>query len=163
MELKRHLDLRYLFVSLYFVAFAIYLLIGLQPVGATNYNISSELMIPRIGLKTDVASLNLRDGNLDTPESIVGSFSKYPRKTLLIGHSTTVFQRLNDVEANDSIILDGNKYHIVSKYVTPKSDISMTELLRDSGRNTIVLMTCAGELIGNGDATHRLIVVAVKD
>jgi hypothetical protein len=28
--------------------------------------------------------------------------------------------------------------------------------------DTLVLMTCAGELLDNGDATHRLIITAVK-
>jgi sortase (surface protein transpeptidase) len=38
----------------------------------------------------------------------------------------------------------------------------MKELLKAEDTDTLVLMTCAGELMSNNDATHRLIVTAKK-
>ncbi len=47
--------------------------------------------------------------------------------------------------------------------VKEKSMISMSELLKADDKETIVIMTCAGESLENGDATHRLIVTAVAE
>ena len=38
----------------------------------------------------------------------------------------------------------------------------MDEVLAPTEQNTLVIMTCAGEDLGGGDATHRLIVTAVE-
>ena len=38
----------------------------------------------------------------------------------------------------------------------------MPKLLSASNEKTIVIMTCAGEDLGKGDATHRLILTAIK-
>ena len=162
MELKRHLDLRYVFVGLYVLFFAVYIIIGLQPAGATQYEIVGDLSIPGIGLRSGVTELTLHDGRLDTPDTIVGSYSRYDNKVLLIGHSTTVFEHLNEVQIGDEITYDNVTYHVVSRYEQVKQDISMRKLLNNEEDKTLVLMTCAGELLGNGDATHRLIVIAVK-
>ena len=37
----------------------------------------------------------------------------------------------------------------------------MTEILKREEKDTIVIMTCAGELLDGGDATHRFMVTAV--
>jgi sortase (surface protein transpeptidase) len=42
----------------------------------------------------------------------------------------------------------------------PKESIDMAEVLKRSPEKTIIIMTCAGEPIGNLDATHRLLVYA---
>ena len=162
MELKRHLNLRYIFVGLYVILFVAYIVVGLQPAGATQYEISAELSIPGIELESDVTKLALHDGRLDTPDTIVGSYARYEDKTLLIGHSTTVFEHLSDVQIGDEITYDNVNYYVVSRYVQAKQDISMHKLLASEDSETLVLMTCAGELLGNGDATHRLIITAVK-
>jgi sortase (surface protein transpeptidase) len=36
----------------------------------------------------------------------------------------------------------------------------MMDLLKKEDREALVVMTCAGELLGGGEATHRLIVNA---
>ena len=40
----------------------------------------------------------------------------------------------------------------------------MNKLLSNdgSGIDTLVVMTCAGELYNNGDASHRLVLTAIK-
>ena len=93
----------------------------------------------------------------------MGSYSNHVNKTFLIGHSSTVFRDLDQANVGDSISYNNVDYRIVDMEVFKKSDISMTEILKAEERDTIVLMTCAGEPVGERDATHRLIVTAVKD
>ena len=162
MELKRRFNVRKLFVGMYVLAFAVYLIIGLQPAEAANYVIASTLSIPDIGLNTDVAELYLTENGLETPDTIAGSYTKAENKTLLIGHSTTVFKNLDQVDLNDVIDYGGQAYKVVAIDMIPKVDIEMNELLATANRDTIVLMTCAGELLDGGDATHRLIITAVR-
>lgn len=162
MELKRHLDLRYVFVGLYVLFIVVYVVIGLQSADAIDYEISADLEIPAIGLESGVTKLTLQDGRLNTPDTIVGSFSRAEHTTLLIGHSTTVFRHLDSVRVSDEIKYDYESYYVTNIEVEPKAGISMSKLLKDSSADTLVLMTCAGELLDNGDATHRLIITAVK-
>ena len=42
----------------------------------------------------------------------------------------------------------------------PKAKIDMRDVLQAESNDTIVLMTCAGQDLGNKDATHRLIITA---
>ncbi len=163
MELRKHLDSRIVFVVLYFSALIAYIIYGLQPAGAIDYIVSSTLSIPKIDLYSDVTSLELKNRELETPDYIVGSFSNRPNKTLLIGHSTTIFQRLNELDLFDSIKYDDSEYRVVKIDLMAKSNIIMSDLLKESDRDTLVLMTCAGKLLDNHDATHRLIITAVKE
>lgn len=161
MELKKHFEFRYLFWCLYFLLFAIYIIIGLRPVNAANYDIDGRLAIPEINLSTDVASLALQNNRLDTPDEIAGSYSEALNKTLIIGHSTTIFKDLHNLSLNDTLEYDGKTYIIKRIETVAKSNVRMSMLLREAPVDTIVLMTCAGELLGNGDATHRLIITAI--
>ena len=163
MELrKRHLNARRIFVSLYVLAFAIYIIVGLQPAEAKNYEVSAELEIPSIGLTADVTRLALNENKLDTPETIVGSYTQTENKTLLIGHSSTVFENLHNVSLRDKINYNDKTYKIVGIHKLEKSEVNMDQLLKRADKDTLVIMTCAGELLDGGDATHRLIVTAVR-
>ncbi len=160
MKLRRRLDSRVIF-TIVAVAFAIvYLVIGLQPAEASDYLIDSRLEIPKINLATDVTKLSKEGTRLNTPETIVGSYSESSNKTLLIGHSTSVFTDLDETKLRDEIIYGGKVYKVREIRVTKKALIDMQEILDDEETDTIVLMTCAGRLLGEGDATHRLIIVA---
>ena len=160
MELKKHLDPRQIFVGLYALAFLVYVIFGLQPVEASSYESAGELLLPSIGLVSDVAKLELEGGELKTPDKIVGSYTKSANKTLLIGHSSTVFMELDGVQLDDEIFYGNNVYKVAEAKVLAKSDINMHRLLAKADQKTLVLMTCAGENLGDGDATHRLIVTA---
>ncbi len=160
MELKKRLDFRMVLVSLYFVALFIYILVGLQPAGAKNYNVSAHLFIPSISLSTDVTTLKLVNHTLETPDYIVGSYTKHENKTLLIGHSSTVFKDLDEAKLDAVISYDNLEYIIKDIKTLEKSDIKMSQLLKNTEKKTLVLMTCAGDDLGNGDATHRLIITA---
>lgn len=162
MELKRRFDFRKAFTILYIVAFLVFLVVGFQPAEAQSYEISGEMEIPSIGLASDVTTLELIDHRLETPDTIVGSYSKYSSKVFLVGHSSTVFKNLSQVHVGDYIYYNGESFQITRTQILPKADINMSALLAPSKETTMVVMTCAGEPLGNKDATHRLIITAVK-
>ena len=162
MELKRRVDLRKLFTILYLVAFLGFLIIGFQPAEARHYEISGRLEIPSIGLFSDVTTLELNNHKLETPDTIVGSFSRNDNKTLLIGHSTTVFKNLAGARLHDLFFYNDEIFEVVKIETLAKNQINMDEILAPSDSPTIIIMTCAGEPLENQDATHRLIVTATK-
>lgn len=164
MELKRRINPKYIFIGIYFLAFVVFLIYGLKPAeAAQSLEISNQLKIPSIELVSDVTDLELENQKLSTPDKIVGSFSYHDNKTLLIGHSTTVFQDLNNVEIGDEIIYGDSSYRVSGIQTEQKENIKMQDILKAEREDTIVIMTCAGELLENGDATHRLIVTATKE
>ena len=159
MELKaRRVSFRKVFTILYMAAFLVYIFVGLQPAEAISF--SGALAIPSVDLITPVTALELKDHKLNTPNTIVGSYTKNDNKTLLIGHSTTVFKDLSYVNNGDKIYYNDKNYQIVSIETIAKPDIDMNELLSPAKHNTLVIMTCAGDLVDETDATHRLIVTA---
>lgn len=161
MELKRRVDLGVLFKRIVFAIIAVYLIIGFMPAEATTYSIDTELNIKSIGLTTPVTKLALENSELNTPDDIVGSFSKYENTTLLIGHSTTVFKNLPKIKKGDLISYGENTYQVKSIKIKAKQNISMLDLLKSNQKETLILMTCAGRKTENG-FTHRLIVAAEK-
>lgn len=138
----------------------IYLFIGFMPAppaDAINYPV---LSIPSINLDTPVAAVELVDHQLVAPATIAGVYHAAPHKLFLLGHSTTVFQNLHRARLDDQITYDGQTYQITNIITLRKADIDMRALLSVEASDTIVIMTCAGELLDNQDATHRLIVTA---
>lgn len=160
MDLKRHLNPKSVFIGLYVFAFLIYIVVGLSPVDASNRDYDIE--IPSINLTSSVIKLSLVDYELKTPDYEVGSFSRNNDKELLIGHSTTVFSDLRDVKLRDYINYHGSTYEVKMIDMIPKSDVSMYDLLASTEKQSIVLMTCAGQMLDEGDSSHRLIIYAVK-
>ena len=152
----------------YLIAIPAYVIIGVQPSSTSvaetlaheSENASGYLIINSIGLSTPVADVYLRDRTLNTPEYIAGSFSNHDNKTLLIGHSTTVFKNLKDTKLGDIIDYNSGSYRITNIETRAKDKISMAQILAEEKRDTIVLMTCAGESLGGQDYTHRLIITA---
>lgn len=162
MELKKSISLRGI-VTLVYVAFlAIYLAVGFSPAPAeaAKYEVATEISIPSISLTSDVTMMKLRDGNLDTPDTIVGSFSYAKNKVFLVGHSSTVFQNLKNVNVGDEIIYDYTTFVVKKAEVLARAEINMNELLAEAETETLVVMTCSGEELPGGDATHRLIITA---
>lgn len=107
--------------------------------------------------------------------SRVGSFRK-----LLYGHnSSTVFGRLSSVATGSTftVTLGGTTttYRILQKITVLKSSLEVNNRMnylvnsasytdRDAriatGAHDLVLMTCAGTLYGNGNASHRTLIFA---
>ncbi len=163
MEIRKRLDRRVWFTVFAVVLTIVYIVVGLQSAEAVNYQISTVLSIPAIELESDVTELSLNGRKLDTPDTIVGSFSQNEHKTLLIGHSTTVFTELYRTKLGDEIYYNDETYRTVEILKLPRGQILMDKVLAAAERETLILMTCAGELYNNGDASHRLMVVAVKE
>lgn len=157
---KRPKRLRFVITTLYAVFFAVYIFIGLQPAEAKSYDISGNLKIPEIALDIGVTTLELNERKLETPDTIVGSYSRNPNKTLLIAHSTTAFKNLKNLAIGAEITYNDKTYRVIDEKTYEKSEINMTKLLKTAEKDTLILMTCAGEPIGKLDATHRLIVTA---
>ncbi|MBQ6461010.1 sortase [Candidatus Saccharibacteria bacterium] len=162
MEIRARLDFRKIVIPLYAVCFVVYLIFGLTPTsaGATYYEISGNLEIPAIDLNSDVTTLNIEDHQLKTPRTIVGSYSRSENKTLLIGHSSTVFSKLDQIWVGDIVNYNGYSYLVKDIIVDKKENINMRELLRAAETDTLIIMTCAGNDLEDGDATHRLIITA---
>ena len=172
LRLKRHhWSVRHTKIAIlifYLLAIPTYLIIGLQPsstsmaetLAAESQNASGFLIINSIGLSTPVVDVALQNRVLSAPEYIAGSFSSEPHKTLLIGHSSTIFQNLKDVKFSDIIDYNEHSYRVVNIETRAKEDISMSRILKGETVDTIVLMTCTGQGIGADDYSHRLIITA---
>ena len=163
MELRKHLDYRKIFIALFCLVFVAYFVYGLAPAEAANYNISGKVEIPAIGLSSDIAKVDLIDGRLSVPDEIVGDYSPHRNATFLFGHSTTVFSELNIVKLGDEVLYNGTTYRVVARDMISKQLINMNKLLTEKEKDTLILMTCAGTLLDNGDATHRLIITAIRE
>ena len=153
-------DFRAIFVGIYTMLFGAYLIVGAPIVEAREYDIAGQISIPSISLTTDVAALTLRGNRLDTPDHIAGSFSRSPHKTLIIGHSSTVFQDLDNVQLGDQLQYADTDFIVTNITTLAKTEIDMNDLLTTADTDTVIIMTCAGTDLGHGDATHRLLVTA---
>ena len=163
MKSRRRFNFRKIAGMAYIVAFLTYCIIGLQPAGAHEYEISGSLNIPSINLVSDVTTLKLEDHKLATPETIVGSYSRYDSKIFLIGHSTTVFKNLDQIRTGDTIYYNSKEYTVIGTKTLKKENIDMDEILGRESSNTLIIMTCAGKILDGGDATHRFIVTATEN
>lgn len=123
---------------------------------------TETLNIPSISLAAPVAVIEFTGSNLAVPEQIAGSYSVHQNKTLLYGHSSTIFSGLKYLKIGDEIEYRGKIYHVENLVENRKEDISMREILKEEITDTIVLMTCSGDAIPgtDGDHTHRLILTA---
>lgn len=140
---------------------AIYGAIGLNFVDAEELG-KSRLQIPKIGLSTAVRDLEPKDNQLPTPNYIAGAYSKFSSKKLLIGHSSTVFTRLSELQIGDQFIFDDKIYQIEKRAILKKQDISMQKILAPESNEKVVLMTCFGKQIDEQDYEERLIFTATR-
>lgn len=156
----------------YFVAAVAFVYFGLQPATSPEqvYAAESESAIATLSIPTEgqdshqdlpVKKIAKSGKELEVPEQIVGVYSVHKNKTLLIGHSSTAFSNLKNLQQNDKITYNDKEYTIKNIEEKPKKDISMKEILKAEEEDTIVLMTCSGEQVANSeDYTHRLIITA---
>ena len=150
-----------IFTLIYLIALGLYLLVGLQPSPADASG-DIRLQIPSIGLATPVDDIEKTGQILTAPARIAGAYHPSENKIFLIGHSSTVFHNLDQATTGDTITFDNAEYTITEMETRPKSDIAMTAILKPESEPTLILMTCAGDSLGNQDYTHRLIITAHK-
>lgn len=150
-----------MFLGAFFaIMLPIYIFIGLQPVPSADATSLPRLEVPSINLTTPVATLEVEDRQLTAPNTIAGVYYSAQNKSFIIGHSSTVFQQLDQVHVNDIFTFDDKTYQIQELKTLLKSDIDMDEILQNESEPTIIIMTCAGQPLANQDATHRLIITA---
>lgn len=125
-------------------------------------NINGQLSIPQLNLSTAVQELKLKDNRFETPDYIAGAYTGRHNNTFIIGHSTTVFQPLTQIQIGYSVNYNGDTYLVNGISVMDKNSIQMSRVLASHDRPTLVIMTCAGESLGAGDYSHRLIITAEK-
>lgn len=156
-------------LSAYFIAGFAFITIGLQPSQSANSVYAAEaagatatLDAPSINLSAPVTDVPLVGKNLEVPEQIAGAYSLHTNKTLIIGHSSTIFSSLKDLQVGQQFTYKSTSFTIKSISEKKKEDISMQEVLSAADTPTVVLMTCSGDTIPNtnGDHTHRLIITA---
>ena len=160
MRVKKHFNPRVFWITVYFSCFVAFLIIGFAPVEASSYRITAKLEIPSISLVSDVARLDLNNRELNVPTDIVGSYNSEQNKILLVGHSSSIFDDLDNVWIGDEIIYNQEIYHVTNYRIYKKENVDMNALLSSESRKTLILMTCIGTSLPNNDATHRLVITA---
>ncbi|MBQ6394474.1 class F sortase [Candidatus Saccharibacteria bacterium] len=151
---------RVIFVSIYFLALIVYVALGFRP--SADAAADNRLFIPAIDLRTPVKNIDKNGSKLDVPDDIAGAYNEKHNKTLIVGHSTTVFKNLSSLYPDDTFTFDGETYLITESIVVPKTSIDMAELLSAADEPTIIIMTCTGTPVSNTDTTHRLLITAVR-
>lgn len=154
--------LRVFFASLFIILAPVYFFSGIQPVSSIEAASYPELNIPSIDLSTPVAPLEMTDHQLIAPATIAGSYSQAEHKQFIIGHSSTVFQNLENVQMYQRLSYNNTEYTITTIETLEKSAIDMNAILAPADADTLVIMTCAGTPLPNQDASHRLIVTAER-
>lgn len=153
----------------YLLAIPAFIIFGLQTADTSAEVRASEiaaaeeyLSIRSISLETPLARVELKDNVLNAPQYIAGAYHSHENKTLIIGHSLTIFENLNKIAFGDQIDYEDATYVVTNLETLAKSDIKMSEILKNESEPTLILMTCAGEQLSGVDFSHRLIVTAKK-
>lgn len=150
-----------MFLGAFFaIMLPIYIFIGLQPIPNAEATSLPKLEIESINLTTPVATVELVDRQLIAPDHIAGIYNSAENKLFIIGHSSTVFKKLDQVHVDDIFSYDGITYQIQKLETIPKAEINMNKILKAEPEPTVIIMTCAGEPLADQDATHRLIITA---
>lgn len=155
-------EIKMFLASFLSIMLPIYIFIGLQPAPIADAASYPQLEISSIDLKTPVATIELTDHQLIAPATIAGVYQNSTNKAFIIGHSSTVFKKLDQVKVDDTFTYNNHTYVIRELKTLLKADINMTEILRSEAEDTIIIMTCAGTPLPNQDATHRLIITATR-
>ena len=143
----------------YFVAVAGFVAHVFMP-KAADASSEERLFMPSIGLIARVKDIEKQGNQLIAPDTIAGAYKPTNHKTVIIGHSSTIFKDLKNIEDNDTFTFDNKKYEIKNIEILEKSIIDMEDIVSEAENNTVILMTCYGEPLGGQDFTHRLIITA---
>ena len=93
----------------------------------------------------------------------------YQTGKLIYAHnSADLLYNLNYLYEGDVFMINGNMYRVAERKVYEKTDdysldgsrSVMKKLKNTAYGHTFALMTCSGRALGNGDATHRLVIFA---
>jgi|GEM_PF-4605070 len=134
---------------------------------ATTASISSNNSISIGGKTLPIESAVVEGENFKDPGSVV---RVYNRRFLFAHNTNNLFGNLKNLNLNDTFTVNLNgkikTYKVAKKIIITKSDAEKykTEIYTASfgGDFDLSLMTCAGTMIGNNDASHRLIIEATE-
>ena len=132
------------------------------------------LYIPSIDLSTNIKGVGVNEkGDMDVPSGKtddVGWFQYgvFPGNTgtaVLDAHNTAAFKELDKVPLGSEIYIwttEGRwlRFSVTKANTYSMKNLSPYTLFEETQDKQINLITCAGILLGNGEATHRLIVSA---
>jgi sortase A len=132
------------------------------------------LYIPSIKLLSNIQGVGIdKKGNMDVPSGKTNDVGWYqygvaPGNTgtaVIDAHNTAAFKKLDDVPVGEEIYIYTSKGRWLEFKVHAAKTYSMKTLKPETlfaktNSKQINLITCAGTLLGNGEATHRLIVSA---
>ncbi len=127
---------------------------------AVDASSEERLFMPSIGLVAQVKDIKRQGNQLIAPDTIAGAYQPTNHKTVIIGHSSTIFKDLKNVHDNDTFTFDNQKYQIKNIEIIEKKFVNMEEVVRETKIKTVILMTCYGEPLGGQDFTHRLVITA---
>jgi sortase (surface protein transpeptidase) len=135
------------------------------------------LYIPSIKLFANIDGVGVNaKGNMDVPSSRTSDVGWYKYGTapgqvgtaVIDAHNTAAFKTLHQVPVGADIYVYNSDGEWLRFVATAANTYSMQNLqsatLFEPTNNSVQklnLITCAGTLLGNGEATHRLIVSAV--
>ena len=166
-------------------AFFIAIFTTFAPMAATAATISSPVLltsagtplylyIPSIKLLSPVQGVGVNErGNMDVPGEYTNNVGWYERgvtpgnvgTAVIDAHNTAAFKKLDQVSVGAEIYVytsAGEWLHFVTTNAQTYSmdTLSPATLFAPANAPQINLITCAGLSLGNGEATHRLIVSA---
>ncbi len=143
-----------------------------QPI--SSYDPPLWLYIPSINLSSSIEGVGINNkGNMDVPSGRTNNVGWYKYGTLpgetgtavLDAHNTAAFKNLHMLNPGSDIYVitkAGRVLHFTATETKtyPVATLSRYTLFEDTDAKQINLITCAGTLLGNGEASHRLIVSA---
>lgn len=147
------------FGILYFAVIAGIVTYAFMPKSA-DASSEERLYMPSIGLIARVKNIERTGNQLIAPDEIAGAYKATNHKTVLIGHSSTIFKDLKNVKYADEFTFDSTKYSVQEIRTIPKNLVDMEDIVSETEKNTLILMTCSGEPLGGQDYSHRLVIKA---
>ena len=132
------------------------------------------IYIPSINLFSKIQGVGVnKKGNMDVPSGKTNNVGWYkhgvtPGETgtaVLDAHNTAAFKKLNALPVGEEIYIytsssEWLKFEVTKAKTYPVEKLSPSTLFAQANAPQINLITCAGLLLGNGEASHRLIVSA---
>lgn len=132
------------------------------------------IYIPSIKLLTHVQGVGIdKKGNMDVPPGKTNNVGWYQYgvtpgnigTAVLDAHNTAAFKNLNSLPVGADIYIFTSRSEWLHFTVTDAktyavNKLSPSTLFASAQSPQINLITCAGKLFGNGEASHRLIVSA---
>ncbi len=133
---------------------------------------SDRLIIPKIGLNSQLATVGMAGSAIDVHATLPGRWNQSAKPggngaVFVDGHNHGIFASLGRLAVGDQIaIVSGGEtytYQVVYREETPLQSVDMRKALAvyGGGAQGLNLMTCAGSPMGN-TYSHRLVVYAVR-